>query len=163
MATMGEINFPSTTKSPWSEPPTPKTSRSYVVEESDDDMSEKAEPKPPQEIGQYLLTRSYITGYQALKDDITMQAARSKPPSSEYGCFWRRLGVRIEGCAPINHHKGSTQLPHLLLVIQRICIKLLYFCVRIWYNTQASVAEDKMMMKVLWISLVADLRGEEGC
>ncbi|KAL6191138.1 hypothetical protein ACLB2K_037529 [Fragaria x ananassa] len=123
MATMGEINFPSTTKSPWSEPPTPKTSL----------CRELRQPK-------------LLAWYMDFK-----------------GCFWRRLGVRIEGCAPINHHKGSTQLPHLLLVIQRICIKLLYFCVRIWYNTQASVAEDKMMMKVLWISLVADLRGEEGC
>ncbi|KAK6153952.1 hypothetical protein DH2020_013591 [Rehmannia glutinosa] len=32
----------------------------------------------------YLLSRSYITGYQASKDDLTVHAALSKPPSSDY-------------------------------------------------------------------------------
>ncbi|GER48567.1 elongation factor 1-delta [Striga asiatica] len=32
----------------------------------------------------YLLSRSYITGYQASKDDLTIHAALSKPPSSDY-------------------------------------------------------------------------------
>lgn len=35
-------------------------------------------------LDQYLVTRSYITGYQASKDDITVHAALSKPPSSEF-------------------------------------------------------------------------------
>ncbi|KAL8474566.1 hypothetical protein ACS0TY_031137 [Phlomoides rotata] len=32
----------------------------------------------------YLLSRSYITGYQASKDDLVVHAALSKPPSSDY-------------------------------------------------------------------------------
>ncbi|KAL8230539.1 hypothetical protein R6Q57_000317 [Mikania cordata] len=35
-------------------------------------------------LDEYLLTRSYITGYQASKDDLTVHAAFSKPPSSQY-------------------------------------------------------------------------------
>ncbi|KAJ0039750.1 hypothetical protein Pint_26923 [Pistacia integerrima] len=35
-------------------------------------------------LDEYLLTRSYITGYQASKDDITVYVALSKAPSSEY-------------------------------------------------------------------------------
>ncbi|GAY44276.1 hypothetical protein CUMW_080950 [Citrus unshiu] len=66
----------------------------------------------------YLLTRSYITGYQASKDDITVYAALSKPPSSEYvnvsrwynhidallrisGVSAEGSGVIVEGSAPI--------------------------------------------------------------
>ncbi|KAK9230534.1 hypothetical protein WN944_023505 [Citrus x changshan-huyou] len=64
----------------------------------------------------YLLTRSYITGYQASKDDITVYAALSKPPSSEYvnvsrafkdfhcrfsGVSAEGSGVIVEGYAPI--------------------------------------------------------------
>jgi len=65
----------------------------------------------------YLLTRSYITGYQASKDDITVYAAVAKPPSSEYvnvarwfnhidallrisGVTAEGSGVTIEGFAP---------------------------------------------------------------
>ncbi|PSR96762.1 Elongation factor 1-delta like, partial [Actinidia chinensis var. chinensis] len=57
---------------------------------------------------EYLLTRSYITGYQASKDDITVHAALSKPPSSEYvnvsrwynhiEALLRISGVSGEGC-----------------------------------------------------------------
>ncbi|MED6159484.1 hypothetical protein PIB30_042681, partial [Stylosanthes scabra] len=35
-------------------------------------------------LDEYLLTRSYITGYQASKDDLTVYAALSKAPSDEY-------------------------------------------------------------------------------
>ncbi|KAL5716704.1 hypothetical protein ACHQM5_009832 [Ranunculus cassubicifolius] len=35
-------------------------------------------------LDEYLLTRSYITGYQASKDDVTVYGALSCPPSSEY-------------------------------------------------------------------------------
>ncbi|XP_050386064.1 elongation factor 1-delta 1-like isoform X2 [Argentina anserina] len=69
-------------------------------------------------LDQYLLTRSYITGYQASKDDITVHAALSQPPSSEFvnasrwynhvaallrisGVSGEGCGVTIEGCAPI--------------------------------------------------------------
>ncbi|XP_048133582.1 uncharacterized protein LOC115727009 [Rhodamnia argentea] len=34
-------------------------------------------------LDEYLLTRSYITGYQASMDDITVHAALQKPPSAE--------------------------------------------------------------------------------
>ncbi|XP_072981403.1 elongation factor 1-delta 2-like [Typha angustifolia] len=37
-----------------------------------------------QKLDDYLLSRSYITGYQASKDDITVYAALSTTPSSEY-------------------------------------------------------------------------------
>ena len=35
-------------------------------------------------LDEYLLPRSYITGYQASKDDITVHAELSSPPSSDY-------------------------------------------------------------------------------
>ncbi|PWA90865.1 hypothetical protein CTI12_AA095430 [Artemisia annua] len=35
-------------------------------------------------LDEYLLSRSYITGYQASKDDLTVHAAFTKPPSPEY-------------------------------------------------------------------------------
>lgn len=37
-----------------------------------------------QKLNEYLLTRSYITGYQASKDDIAVHAAFSSAPSSVY-------------------------------------------------------------------------------
>ncbi|KAM7262202.1 hypothetical protein ACFE04_021279 [Oxalis oulophora] len=55
----------------------------------------------------YLLSRSYIIGYQASKDDLTVYTALAKPPSSEYvnvsrwfnhiDAFLRVSGVTIEG------------------------------------------------------------------
>ncbi|KAI3765969.1 hypothetical protein L2E82_16016 [Cichorium intybus] len=35
-------------------------------------------------LDEYLLSRSYITGYQASKDDLTVHAAFTKAPSSQY-------------------------------------------------------------------------------
>ncbi|KAF5957219.1 hypothetical protein HYC85_004444 [Camellia sinensis] len=69
-------------------------------------------------LDEYLLTRSYITGYQASKDDITVHAALSKPPPSEFvnasrwynhieallrisGVSGEGCGVTIEGSAPV--------------------------------------------------------------
>ncbi|KAL3617564.1 hypothetical protein CASFOL_037885 [Castilleja foliolosa] len=66
----------------------------------------------------YLLSRSYITGYQASKDDLTVHAAISKPPSPDYvnvsrwynhieallrisGVSGEGSGVIIEGAAPV--------------------------------------------------------------
>lgn len=68
-------------------------------------------------LDEYLLTRSYITGYQASKDDLTVYAAIPKPPSTEYvnvsrwynhidallrisGVTAEGSGVTVEGCAP---------------------------------------------------------------
>ncbi|KAK2978191.1 hypothetical protein RJ640_030364 [Escallonia rubra] len=68
-------------------------------------------------LDKYLLTRSYITGYQASKDDLTVYAALLKPPSPEYlnvsrwynhidallrlsGLSAEGCGVTIEGSAP---------------------------------------------------------------
>ncbi|KAL6319388.1 hypothetical protein AAG906_014062 [Vitis piasezkii] len=70
-------------------------------------------------LDEYLLTRSYISGYQASKDDITVHAALSKAPSSEYvnvsrwynhieallrisGVSGEGCGVTIEGFAPVD-------------------------------------------------------------
>jgi len=68
-------------------------------------------------LDEYLLTRSYITGYQASKDDLTVFAAISKTPSAEYvnvlrwfkhidallrisGVSGEGSGVTVEGSAP---------------------------------------------------------------
>ncbi|KAF9603019.1 hypothetical protein IFM89_033646 [Coptis chinensis] len=67
----------------------------------------------------YLLKRSYITGYQASKDDVTVYGAISSPPSSEYvnvsrwfahidallrisGVSGEGSGVTVEGFPPID-------------------------------------------------------------
>ncbi|KAI5660074.1 hypothetical protein M9H77_28867 [Catharanthus roseus] len=62
-------------------------------------------------LDEYLLTRSYITGYQASKDDLTVFSSLSKPPSSEYvnvsrwykhiDALLRISGVSGEGCGVI--------------------------------------------------------------
>jgi elongation factor 1-beta len=66
----------------------------------------------------YLLTRSYISGYQASKDDLTVHTALSKPPSPTYvnvsrwynhieallrisGVSGEGSGVIVEGLAPV--------------------------------------------------------------
>ncbi|XP_030512988.1 elongation factor 1-delta [Rhodamnia argentea] len=76
-------------------------------------------------LDEYLLTRSYITGYQASKDDITVHAALQKPPSSEFvnvsrwynhieallrisGVSAEGCGVTVEGFAPITGEAVAT-------------------------------------------------------
>ncbi|TXG51295.1 hypothetical protein EZV62_023819 [Acer yangbiense] len=76
-------------------------------------------------LDEYLLTRSYITGYQASKDDLTVYAALSKSPSSDYvnasrwyshidallrisGVSAEGSGVVVEGCAPITAEAVAT-------------------------------------------------------
>ncbi|KAL1553970.1 elongation factor 1-delta-like [Salvia divinorum] len=68
-------------------------------------------------LDEYLLSRSYISGYQASKDDLTVYAAIAKPPSSDYvnvsrwfnhidallrisGVSGEGSGVTVEGSAP---------------------------------------------------------------
>ncbi|GLU02681.1 hypothetical protein SLE2022_199220 [Rubroshorea leprosula] len=62
-------------------------------------------------LDEYLLTRSYISGYQASKDDITVYSSLPKPPSPQYVnvSLWynhidvllRISGVSAEGCGVI--------------------------------------------------------------
>ncbi|KAJ8752664.1 hypothetical protein K2173_005553 [Erythroxylum novogranatense] len=62
-------------------------------------------------LDEYLLTRSYITGYQASKDDITVYSSLPKAPSSEHvnvsrwynhiDSLLRISGVSAEGCGVI--------------------------------------------------------------
>ncbi|KAK1377326.1 Elongation factor 1-delta [Heracleum sosnowskyi] len=69
-------------------------------------------------LDEYLLSRSYISGYQASKDDLAVHAALAKPPSSEYvnasrwfhhieallrisGVSGDGCGVTVEGSAPL--------------------------------------------------------------
>ncbi|CAI9113374.1 OLC1v1013961C1 [Oldenlandia corymbosa var. corymbosa] len=76
-------------------------------------------------LDEYLLSRSYITGYQASKDDLTVYAALAKPPSSEYvnvsrwfnhitallrisGVSEEGSGVTIEGFAPATEEAVAT-------------------------------------------------------
>ncbi|XP_059636801.1 elongation factor 1-delta-like [Cornus florida] len=76
-------------------------------------------------LDEYLLSRSYITGYLASKDDITVHAALSKPPSSEYvnvsrwfhhieallrisGVSGEGCGVTVERSAPITEEAVAT-------------------------------------------------------
>ncbi|KAL2459604.1 Elongation factor 1-delta 2 [Forsythia ovata] len=73
----------------------------------------------------YLLSRSYITGYQASKDDLTVHAALPKPPSPDYvnvsrwynhieallrisGVSGEGSGVIVEGSAPIPEEAIAT-------------------------------------------------------
>ncbi|CAA2968930.1 elongation factor 1-delta 1-like [Olea europaea subsp. europaea] len=70
-------------------------------------------------LDEYLSTRSYITGYQASKDDIIVYASLAKPPSAEYvnlsrwynhidallrisGVSGEGCGVRVEGSSPVS-------------------------------------------------------------
>lgn len=76
-------------------------------------------------LDEYLLTRSYITGYQASKDDITVYSALSKPPSCEFvnvsrwfkhidallrvsGVSGEGRGVTIKGFAPATEEAVAT-------------------------------------------------------
>ncbi|KAL3512407.1 hypothetical protein ACH5RR_025124 [Cinchona calisaya] len=76
-------------------------------------------------LDEYLLTRSYVTGYQASKDDITVYSALSKPPSSQYvnvsrwfkhidallrisGVCGEGSGVTVEGFAPATEKAIAT-------------------------------------------------------
>ncbi|KAG9152763.1 hypothetical protein Leryth_023566 [Lithospermum erythrorhizon] len=62
-------------------------------------------------LDEYLLTRSYISGYQASKDDITVFSAISEVPSSDYvnvsrwyshiDALMRISGVSGDGCGVI--------------------------------------------------------------
>ncbi|XP_028113398.1 elongation factor 1-delta-like [Camellia sinensis] len=89
-------------------------------------------------LDEYLLARSYMTGYQASKDDITVHTALSKPPSSEYvnasrwynhieallrisGVSGEGCGVTIEGSAPVTEAVATPPVA----------------------NTKASAAEDE--------------------
>ncbi|XP_028765085.1 elongation factor 1-delta-like [Neltuma alba] len=79
-------------------------------------------------LDEYLLTRSYITGYQASKDDITVHAALSKAPSAEYvnasrwykhidallrisGVSGDGCGVKVEGSLPVADETIATPPP----------------------------------------------------
>jgi len=76
-------------------------------------------------LDEHLLTRSYITGYQASKDDITVFTALSKPPTSEFvnvsrwfnhidallrisGVSAEGSGVIVEGSSPITEEAVAT-------------------------------------------------------
>ncbi|XP_030500695.2 elongation factor 1-delta-like isoform X2 [Cannabis sativa] len=76
-------------------------------------------------LDEYLLSRSYISGYQASKDDITVHAAISKVPSEDYvnvsrwynhveallrisGVAGDGAGVIVEGFAPITEEAVAT-------------------------------------------------------
>ncbi|KAI9173369.1 hypothetical protein LWI28_000317 [Acer negundo] len=78
-----------------------------------------------EKLDEYLLTRSYITGYQASKDDLTVYEALSKSPSSDYvnasrwyshidallrisGVSAEGSGVVVDGSAPITAEAVAT-------------------------------------------------------
>ncbi|XP_059441439.1 elongation factor 1-delta-like isoform X1 [Corylus avellana] len=82
-------------------------------------------PAGLKKLDDYLLTRSYITSYQASKDDITVYGALSKAPSAEYvnvsrwynhidallrisGVSEEGCGVTVEGSAPITEEAIAT-------------------------------------------------------
>nr|XP_043636038.1 elongation factor 1-delta-like [Erigeron canadensis] len=70
-------------------------------------------------LDEYLLSRSYITGYQASKDDLIVHAAFTKPPSSNYvnvsrwynhiTALLRISGVTAEGSGVVV--EGSASFP----------------------------------------------------
>ncbi|XP_056850496.1 elongation factor 1-delta 1 isoform X2 [Raphanus sativus] len=76
-------------------------------------------------LDEHLLTRSYITGYQASKDDITVFTALAKPPTSQYvnasrwyshidallrisGVSAEGSSVIVEGSAPVAEEAVAT-------------------------------------------------------
>lgn len=76
-------------------------------------------------LDEYLLSHSYITGYQASKDDITVYSYLAKPPPADYanasrwykhidallrisGVSGEGAGVTVEGCAPITEEAVAT-------------------------------------------------------
>ncbi|KAE8123919.1 hypothetical protein FH972_018836 [Carpinus fangiana] len=82
-------------------------------------------PAGLKKLDDYLLTRSYITSYQASKDDVTVYGALSKAPSAEYvnvsrwynhidallrisGVSGDGCGVIVEGSAPITEEAIAT-------------------------------------------------------
>ncbi|KAF5460051.1 hypothetical protein F2P56_019949, partial [Juglans regia] len=82
-------------------------------------------PSGLKKLDDYLLTRSYITGYQASKDDLTVYGAIFKAPSAEYvnlsrwfnhidallrisGVSGKGCGVTVEGSAPITEEAIAT-------------------------------------------------------
>ncbi|CAI9270424.1 unnamed protein product [Lactuca saligna] len=60
-------------------------------------------------LDEYLLSRSYITGYQASKDDLTVHAAFTKPPSP-HGVSAEGSGVVVEGSASFPEEAIATPL-----------------------------------------------------
>ncbi|WZZ16239.1 hypothetical protein YC2023_109328 [Brassica napus] len=63
----------------------------------------------------YLLTRSYLTGYKASKDDLTIFVCLSNPPSSQYvnSSRWYNhivalLKTSVEGSSPITEGDVAT-------------------------------------------------------
>ncbi|KAI3974288.1 hypothetical protein MKX01_030957 [Papaver californicum] len=78
-----------------------------------------------EKLDNHLKTRSYVTGYQASKDDITVHAALKGAPSSEYinvsrwfnhieallrisGVSAEGSGVSVEGFAPVAEESVAT-------------------------------------------------------
>ncbi|KAI3847285.1 hypothetical protein MKW98_022418 [Papaver atlanticum] len=78
-----------------------------------------------EKLDNHLKTRSYISGYQASKDDITMHAALKGAPSSEYinvsrwfnhieallrisGVAAEGSGISVEGFAPVTEESVAT-------------------------------------------------------
>ncbi|KVH98134.1 Translation elongation factor EF1B, beta/delta subunit, guanine nucleotide exchange [Cynara cardunculus var. scolymus] len=65
-------------------------------------------------LDEYLLSRSYITGYQASKDDLAVHAAFTKPPSPQYvnvtrcGVSGQGSGVVVEGSASFPEDATAT-------------------------------------------------------
>ncbi|KAH7549733.1 hypothetical protein JRO89_XS13G0074000 [Xanthoceras sorbifolium] len=112
----------------------------------------------------YLLTRSYITGYQASKDDLTVYAALSKPPSSEFvnasrwynhidalirisGVSAEGSGVVVEGSAPITEEAVATPPVGDSKASGVLCLCafnfLLFFKTWSWaFDFQAAAAEE---------------------
>ncbi|KAI0508131.1 hypothetical protein KFK09_014265 [Dendrobium nobile] len=77
-------------------------------------------------LDEYLLPRSYITGYQASKDDIVVHAEFSAPPSADYvnvsrwynhieallrmsGVFGEGQGVKVDGSTTISEEVPASQ------------------------------------------------------
>ncbi|KAJ6358711.1 hypothetical protein OIU76_000438 [Salix suchowensis] len=95
----------------------------------------------------YLLSRSYISGYQASKDDLTVFAAFSSAPAAEYvnvsrwythinallrisGVEAEGCGVVIEGSAPITK-RGNCHSLHLLTqrrLLTRMMMMMMWIC-----------------------------------
>ncbi|CAA7410005.1 unnamed protein product [Spirodela intermedia] len=84
-------------------------------------FSNLSSPSGLQKLDEYLLTRSYISGYQASKDDITVYGALSSPPSSEYvnvsrwykhiDALLKLSGVTEAGCGVVVSSSAVEEAP----------------------------------------------------
>ncbi|KAG6754186.1 hypothetical protein POTOM_042197 [Populus tomentosa] len=106
----------------------------------------------------YLLSRSYISGYQASKDDLTVFAALSSAPAAEYvnvsrwythiDALLRISGVEAEGCGVVV--EGSAPIIKEAIATPPSADTK----ARFYFSCDLLLLLMRMMMMMMWICLV---------